>query len=164
MISAGYRGGAMAAESVAEGAPPISAPALYTNPRVRFDRDAAILVIEIRDVQSGEVQRSIPDRSILEAYRRAALTGSAVPGQYADQEEPPLPGRDSAQTDRNAPAAIAATTGTNRAEPRSSQPTAPAATVNPASTAAPASAPAAGAGPTIGAPTAAPVRTAARGA
>lgn len=64
-------------------APAISV-AGYVSPRVRFDRETELLVIEIRDIQNGEVEQSYPPKSTVEAYKRAARTGSPGLGVPAD--------------------------------------------------------------------------------
>ncbi|MFC7335009.1 hypothetical protein [Rhodocista pekingensis] len=47
-------------------------PAIYFNPKLRFDSDANVVVIEFRDLKNGELQRSIPTQAQLDAYERAA--------------------------------------------------------------------------------------------
>jgi hypothetical protein len=49
-------------------APPAAAPVLVTNPTLRFDVAAGLVVIEFRDA-SGNVTTSIPSLRQLEAYQ-----------------------------------------------------------------------------------------------
>lgn len=63
------RAGADSADTT--GIPPVE-PAIYFNPKLRFDSDANVVVIEFRDLKNGELQRSIPTQAQLDAYERAA--------------------------------------------------------------------------------------------
>lgn len=55
---------------------------LYYSPKLRFDTDANVLVIEFRDLNTGKLERTIPTKGELEAYEKAAKIARA---EAADQ-------------------------------------------------------------------------------
>lgn len=64
---------AKGADSGFSAADPASASvALYYSPKLRFDTEANVAVLEYRDVLTGKMERSIPTKAQLEAYEKAA--------------------------------------------------------------------------------------------
>ncbi|WP_114394026.1 hypothetical protein [Oleisolibacter albus] len=52
--------------------PASASVALYYSPKLRFDTEANVAVLEYRDVLTGKMERSIPTKAQLEAYEKAA--------------------------------------------------------------------------------------------
>lgn len=68
-----------AAEQLDSGAETAQPQKILFNPRIRFDYDANVIVMEFRSRDTGEVTRSVPNERQLQAYVEASrlpLTGS----------------------------------------------------------------------------------------
>lgn len=99
IATAANRGGTATVDSSADSAASTVASAGFVSPRLRFDRETKLLVIEIRDIKNGDVQQSFPHKSTVEAYQRAARTGIPVLGVPVDRSADTRPA-DTSSDDR----------------------------------------------------------------
>lgn len=57
----------------------------YVSPLLRFDNQALALIFQVRDSESGEVQRQFPRESVVERLR-SNPGGDVLPGRQSDDE------------------------------------------------------------------------------
>lgn len=74
---------AQAATPASASAAPETPKVPLLNPRMRIDTELNLVVLEFRD-DSGEVRNTIPTPREIDAYRLAAMEGSAAPAPAPD--------------------------------------------------------------------------------
>ncbi len=69
---------------------------VYYSPKLRFDNDANVVVIEFRDLNTGKLERSIPTKGQLEAYEKAAKIARAEEAEERRRATQPGDGQEQA--------------------------------------------------------------------
>lgn len=70
---------------------------IFVNPKLLFDDSALALIVQIRDLETGDVTRQFPSREVVERYRRqveAGERGVVTPPQPRPEPTPDVRARD----------------------------------------------------------------------
>lgn len=75
---------------------PAVEPATFISPRMTFDRDAQMIITQVRDRSTGEVKNQFPAEAVVEKYKSA---GQAVATQEGNKPAPGVTDGEAAGTD-----------------------------------------------------------------